>query len=347
MKYLITGGCGFLGSNIVNELMSNNEEKSVIIFDNLSREGSISNLKWLEKKGNFTFINGDISNIDDITKCIKDHLPDFIFHLAGQVAMTTSIEDPELDFNTNALGTFYLLNAAKKYSPSSKIIYSSTNKVYGDLKNYKYSENSSRYLCIDRMNGFNETERLNFHSPYGNSKGCGDQYMLDFNRIYGLKTLVFRHSSIYGYRQFATFDQGWVGWFISQGINQLKNRDSKQFTISGNGKQVRDLLHSKDAIELYLRSCKYFDKIYGHAYNIGGGIENSCSILELIRIIEKELNIKLKYKKIEERISDQKVFIADNRKISSKINWKPTTSKIDGIKQMISWQLQNFANETS
>jgi len=342
MKYLITGGCGFLGSNIAYELLSSNEDNSVIIFDNLSRDGSLLNLNWLKKKGKFIFISGDVSNKKDITECIKKYSPDFIFHLAGQVAMTKSIKDPELDFNTNALGTFYLLNAARIFSPSSKIIYSSTNKVYGDLATYKYSENTTRYICNERKNGFSEIEPLNFHSPYGSSKGCGDQYMLDFNRIYGLKTLVFRHSSIYGDRQFSTFDQGWVGWFISQGINQLKNKEKKEFTISGSGKQVRDLLYSKDAIDLYLKSCKYFDQIYGYAYNIGGGVENSCSIIELLEIIEKELNIKLNYKKINERISDQKVFIADINQITSKINWKPTTSKIEGIKKMISWQLQNF-----
>lgn len=342
MKYLITGGCGFLGSNIAFKLISNNEENLVVIYDNLSRHGSSANLKWLEKKGNLIFINGDVSDKEAITNCIKDYTPDYIFHLAGQVAMTTSIKDPELDFNTNALGTFYLLNAARLFSNSSRIIYSSTNKVYGDLESYEYSENSLRYICNDRKNGFTEQEPLNFHSPYGSSKGCGDQYMLDFNRIYGLKTLVFRHSSIYGDRQFATFDQGWVGWFISQAIHQLKSKANNDLTISGSGKQVRDLLYSKDAIDLYLKACKDFDKIYGQAYNIGGGIENSCSLLELFDIIEKELEVKLEYRKIEERISDQKVFIADIGKITSKINWKPTTSKTEGIKKMISWQLQNF-----
>ena len=341
MKYLITGGCGFLGSNIANELLKSNLDNSLVIYDNLSRDGSLANLKWLEKIGKFKFINGDVSNKKEITKCIKDFKPDFIFHLAGQVAMTKSIENPELDFNTNALGTFYILNAARIFSPSSRIIYSSTNKVYGDLERYNYSENTTRYICNERKNGFTEMEALSFHSPYGSSKGCGDQYMLDFNRIYGLKTLVFRHSSIYGDRQFATYDQGWVGWFISQGISQLKNKKTKEFTISGSGKQVRDLLHSKDAINLYLKSCKNFDKIYGHAYNIGGGVSNSCSIIELLEIIEKELNIELNYRKINQRISDQKVFIADINKITSKINWKPTISKYEGIKKMILWQLKN------
>ena len=342
MKYLITGGCGFLGSNIVFKLISNKEKNTVIIYDNLSREGSLTNLKWLEKKGNFIFINGDISDKEAINKCIKEHTPDYIFHFAGQVAMTTSIKNPELDFNTNAFGTFNLLNAARLFSPSSRIIYSSTNKVYGDLESYEYSETSLRYICNERKNGFTEHEPLNFHSPYGSSKGCGDQYMLDFNRIYGLKTLVFRHSSIYGDRQFATFDQGWVGWFISQAIHQLKSKVHNDLTISGSGKQVRDLLYSKDAIDLYLKACKDFDKIYGQAYNIGGGIENSCSLLELFDIIEEELEVKLQYRKIGERISDQKVFVADIGKITSKLNWKPTTSKTEGIKKMISWQLQNF-----
>jgi len=185
LKYLITGGCGFLGSNLASEVLKRGEK--LIIFDNLYRTGSEKNLEWLEEQGNFKFIHGDIRSINDVEEIIKQEKPDIIFHVAGQVAMTTSLQNPRLDFEVNALGTFNLLEAVRKYSPESIIIYSSTNKVYGNLEWVRYIESETRYVAPDFPDGFDESLKLDFHTPYGCSKGTADQYVLDYARIFWLK----------------------------------------------------------------------------------------------------------------------------------------------------------------
>jgi len=334
MKYLITGGCGFLGSNIAERLLREGHE--LCIYDNLSRQGSEKNYEWLKTIGSFDFYKCDIKSFENIENVIKNFKPEVIFHLAGQVAMTTSIQNPRLDFETNILGSFNVLESVKTHCPSSSIIYSSTNKVYGDLEWVTYDETSTRYKAINFKNGFPENIQLEFHSPYGVSKGSADQYMLDYNRIFGLKTAVFRHSSMYGGRQFSTADQGWIGWFCEQAILQKVNPEHL-FTISGNGKQVRDLLYSEDMVNLYLSAASNIDKISGEAFNIGGGIENSYSLIELLDFIGKELGINLKYTKISKRESDQKVFVADYSKINKLINWKPKISKEIGVRNMLEW----------
>jgi len=339
MKYLITGGCGFLGSNIASELIKEGHE--LVIFDNLSRFGSHQNLLWLKQQGNFEFIHGDIRNVNDVELLIKEKTPDIIYHLAGQVAMTTSIINPRLDFEVNVCGSFNLLNSVRLFSPNSTIIYSSTNKVYGDLLQYKYIETDTRYSCLDKPEGFDEDVNLNFHSPYGTSKGSADQYMLDFNRIYGLKTVVFRHSSMYGGRQFATYDQGWVGWFTKKALEIRDNKLEKPFTISGNGKQVRDLLFATDCVELYLIASQNIENLKGQAFNIGGGINNSFSILELFSFFESKLKIKMTYTQLPSRESDQLVFVADTKKIRSLTEWNPKIPKEKGILEIINWVEKN------
>jgi len=335
MKYLITGGCGFLGSNIASEVLRRGHQ--LVVLDNLYRLGSTANLAWLQTQGQFTFIHGDIRNTNDVERTIQTHQPDVIFHLAGQVAMTTSIADPRMDFEVNAGGSFNLLNAVRLYSPGSTVIYSSTNKVYGDLEQFKYEETDTRYQCIDKPLGFDESVTLDFHSPYGTSKGCADQYMLDFARIYGLNTVVFRHSSMFGGRQFATVDQGWLGWFTTKAL-EIKNGTLKEpFTISGNGKQVRDLLYASDTVALYLQAADDIKIIKGQAFNIGGGIENSSSLLELFSFLENELTINMTYTQLPPRESDQRVFVAEITKIQKMIGWKPVVTKAVGIKKMIEW----------
>jgi len=335
MKYLITGGCGFLGSNIASEILKQGDE--LIVFDSLYRFGSYQNLEWLKTQGQFEFVHGDIRNTNDVERTIKTHKPDVIYHLAGQVAMTTSIADPRMDFEVNVGGSFNLLNAVRLYSPESTIIYSSTNKVYGDLEQFTYEETATRYKCIEKPNGFDENVNLDFHSPYGTSKGSADQYMLDFARIYGLKTVVFRHSSMFGGRQFATYDQGWIGWFTQQAIN-IKNKTLKEpFTISGNGKQVRDIAHAEDMVALYLKASTKIDSIKGQAFNVGGGIENSSSLLELFHFLENELDVKMDYIQLPVRESDQKIFVADLTKAKKLIEWEPKISKEEGIRKMIEW----------
>lgn len=209
MKILITGGCGFLGSNLAAHGIENGYE--ITILDNLSRLGATDNLQWLKKLGNLTFCHGDTRDKNDIEELIKQNHFDAIFHLAGQVAMTTSIDNPYKDFEINALGTINVLDSIRKYSPSTVIFFSSKNKVYGDLEQYHYRETDTRYICEEFANGFDESVPLDFHSPYGCSKETADQYMLDFSRIYGIRATVLRHSSMYGSRQFSTYDQGWVG----------------------------------------------------------------------------------------------------------------------------------------
>lgn len=335
MKYLITGGCGFLGSNLASEVLKRGKE--LIILDNLSRMGSIENLPWLKEQGNFRFIHADIRNANDVTRVISEVKPDVIFHLAGQVAMTTSIVNPRLDFEVNALGSFNVLEAVRKHVPECIVIYSSTNKVYGDLEWVRYEETETRYVMPDYPNGFDENIPLDFHSPYGCSKGAADQYMLDYARMFDLRTVVFRHSSMYGGRQFATYDQGWIGWFCQKAL-EIKNGILKEpFTISGSGKQVRDVLHAEDMKRLYFAAVEHIDKARGQAFNIGGGMENSLSLLELFDFLEKELDIKLVYTKLPWRKSDQKVFVADTSKANDLIRWVPSTNKFSGIRELLDW----------
>lgn len=333
-KYLITGGCGFVGSNLSSEAINRGYE--VVVFDNLSRFGSSRNLEWLRRRGAFDFVHGDIRNPDDVETLIKRFRPDVVFHLAGQVAMTTSLDRPYLDFQTNVIGTLNVLEAVRKHVPDAAILYSSSNKVYGDLEQYAYGETKTRYVCNEFPNGFPESVPLNFTTPYGCSKGAADQYLLDYHRMYGLKTVVFRHSSMYGGRQFATYDQGWVGWFVSQAL-AVQNDPKHEFTVSGNGKQVRDLLHGEDVVALYFDASDQIDDAVGRAFNIGGGIDNSSSIVELLETMSDILGIELKFNQKIKRKSDQKVFIADLSSIHEVIGWIPKISKRIGVERAIAW----------
>lgn len=336
MRYLVMGGAGFVGSNLSAEVLKRGEE--LIVFDNLFRYGSSSNLNWLREKGKFKFYPYDIRNVNDVETVIQEVKPDFIFHLAGQVAMTTSIANPRLDFEVNALGTYNLLEAVRKFSPTSVILYSSSNKVYGDFGELTFDEKESRYLCREYPYGIDETFPLNFQSPYGCSKGAADQYLLDYYRMFDIQTVVFRHSSMYGGNQHATYDQGWIGWFCQKALERKKGSNEK-FTISGNGKQVRDVLHVNDVIELYFNASKQIEKTCGNVYNIGGGNDNSLSLLELFQILEELLGVRLKYEKIEWRKSDQKSFIADINKARNSFNFNIKVDNITGIKNTLNWML--------
>jgi CDP-paratose 2-epimerase len=303
----------------------------------LYRSGSEQNLNWLRTQGQFQFAHGDIRNTNDVNLTIKEFKPDVIFHLAGQVAMTTSIANPRMDFEINALGTLNVLEAVRQHSPDSVIVYSSTNKVYGDLEQWEYQEREKRYFCPDHPQGFDESIPLDFHSPYGCSKGAGDQYMLDYARIFALRTVVFRHSSIYGGRQFSTYDQGWIGWFCQKALEAKANHQAEPFTISGSGKQVRDVLYASDAIACYLAAVEHIDNVKGEVFNIGGGVENSLSLLELFDILEELTGAKLNYQKIPVRQSDQRIFIADISKATTQLQWKPKVSSREGVSKMLNW----------
>ena len=335
MKLLITGGCGFLGSNLAADAIARCDE--LVVFDSLYRNGSRDNLVWLEKQGSFKFEHGDIRNQNDITRVVKEFKPDAIFHLAGQVAMTTSIVNPRMDFEVNVMGSHNLLDAVRLHAPDATVVYSSTNKVYGDLEQYTYRETDTRYECIEQPNGFDELTQLDFHSPYGCSKGAADQYMLDYARIFGLKTVVFRHSSMYGGRQFATYDQGWVGWFCQKAIEAKNGTVKEPFTISGTGKQVRDVLHADDMKRLYLAAVTNINKAKGHAFNIGGGLANSLSLLELFFLLEELAGVKLNYSQLSARESDQRVFVSDIAKANLLLDWQPEVSSREGVACMFEW----------
>lgn len=335
MKVLITGGCGFLGSNIAYNLKDKNYE--IHILDNLSRLGSEQNLEWLKSNLSVQFHKADVRNAAEVESAFEAIMPDVIFHLAGQVAMTTSIQNPRLDFEINALGTLNMLESIRKYKRDCLIVYSSTNKVYGDLEKYNFTETELRYKVEEKPNGFDENETLDFHSPYGCSKGSADQYVLDFSRLFGIRGVVFRHSTIYGGRQFATYDQGWIGWFCQQALEIKQNPAREPFTISGNGKQVRDVLHADDAVRLYISVIDNIETMKGKVFNIGGGMSNSLSLLELFQILESELDIKMNYTRLEPRESDQKVFIADITKVTSATGWKPEVDRVSGVKKMLQW----------
>lgn len=335
MKILITGGCGFLGSNLASRALVRGDELAV--FDNLSRLGSTENLAWLRGQGRFQFVHGDIRNTGDVRQAVKSFGPECVFHLAGQVAMTTSIQDPRKDFEINALGTLNILEVLREFAPKALLIYSSTNKVYGDLDQFTYRETETRYQCVEKPDGFDEATPVDFHSPYGCSKGAADQYVLDYARIFGLRTVVLRHSSMYGGRQYATYDQGWVGWFCQQALGTQRGKLTEPFTISGNGKQVRDVLHADDMADLYFALVQHIDRIAGQAFNVGGGMANSLSLLELFRFLEGELKVRLRFKPLPPRDSDQKVFVADTAKLRRTIGWQARVGYAHGIRSMLSW----------
>lgn len=335
MKYLVFGGCGFLGSNLANEVLRRGDE--LLVFDNLSRQGSDQNLEWLKKQGQFRMIQEDVKSFEKVEACIKEYHPDVIFQTAGQVAMTTSLASPRLDFNTNILGSFNVLEAIRMHAPDAKVFFSSTNKVYGDLENIRYEETESRFTCPDFPNGFPESMSLDFRTPYGCSKGAADQYFKDYAQCYGIQSVVFRHSSIFGGRQFSTSDQGWIGWFVKQALDIKKGKLQKPFSISGTGKQVRDVLFASDLVKCYFSALENIEKTKGQVFNIGGGVNNSLSLLELFKLLEKELQIEMNFTCLPPRQSDQKVFIADNSKAKNVFGWSPVVSKDEGLKEMIDW----------
>lgn len=335
MRYLITGGCGFLGSNLAAAVLERGEQ--LCVFDNLSRRGSTLNLDWLRGQGVFEFRHGDIRNPNDVQRVVEEVRPDVVFHLAGQVAMTTSLADPRLDFEINALGSFNLLDAVRRSAPEALVLYSSTNKVYGDLEWTPYEETETRYVAPAFPNGFDETAPLDFHSPYGTSKGSADQMMLDHHRVFGLRTVVFRHSSMYGGRQFATADQGWVGWFCGLAVQAGRGLLDKPFTISGTGKQVRDVLHAEDMKTLYFSAVERGDAVAGQAFNIGGGMANSLSLLELFRLLEELHGVEMRFERLPPRISDQRIFVADIAKAQRLLGWEPRVDARRGVSDMLAW----------
>jgi CDP-paratose 2-epimerase len=330
MKVVIIGGAGFIGINAVYSFVNKGHE--VVIVDNLSRKGSSYNLEQLQGKLDVGFFNIDIrdsSALNEFFACNRGI--DAVLLLAGQVAVTTSVTNPREDFEINAMGTFNVLEAIRISGQKPLVIYSSTNKVYGKMEDLAVGESDSRYSYVDQANGISETRQLDFYSPYGCSKGSGDQYVRDYFRIYDIPTVVFRQSCIYGPNQFGIEDQGWVAWFT---IATLMNKD---ITIYGDGKQIRDVLYVGDLVDLYEKAILNKDIVSGKIYNIGGGPSFTLSLVELIGVLEERFKRKIDRKHSDWRPGDQKVYVSDISKIIADLGWQPTTDLHKGINEMANW----------
>lgn len=333
-SYLITGGCGFIGCNFVHSLLQ--EGNRVIVLDNLSRPNVTENLKWLQAnwKDQLVFKYADLRSDKEITKeCVEE--VDVVYHLAGQVAVTFSVADPVNDFFSNAVATLNLLECIRNSKNKPTLIYSSTNKVYGKMDDLEILEKTDKYQYKDLPQGVAENYPLNFYSPYGCSKGAADQYILDYARIYGLKTVVFRQSCIYGTRQFGIEDQGWLAWFTIAAVL------GRPITIFGNGKQVRDVLFIDDLYQAFRQAEKNINTISGQAFNIGGGSQNVLSLLELIKFLEEKMGKTITCRYEDSRPGDQKVYVSNIGKAHALLNWAPQVSKTQGIEKIYQWIIEN------
>jgi CDP-paratose 2-epimerase len=338
-RILITGGAGFIGSNLNDCFLRKGHE--VIMFDNFMRNGADKNMKWLEEihEKRLNIVKGDVRDYDALKNACKD--VDVIFHTAAQVAVTTSLNNPREDFEINALGTFNVLEAARNSNTDPIIIYTSTNKVYGNNVNkIPLIEKKTRYEFADPnlKNGIPEDfpTDANEHTPYGSSKYTGDLYMRDFHDIFGLKTVTLRMSCIYGLHQYGNEDQGWVAHFI---ISSVLN---KPLIIFGDGKQVRDVLFIDDLVRVFELVTGNISKTKGKAYNIGGGPENTISLLELLDMLKK-FGLKPSYSFDDWRLADQKVYISDIRRAKG-FGWKPQIPPKEGIERLFKWVSENKKN---
>ena len=328
-RILVTGGLGFIGSNYTAHCLARGWE--VVAYDNCSRPGAEKNAAWLESQGSgrLTIVRDDVRNLEAL--CGAMNGADVVAHLAAQVAVTTSVVDPREDFLVNALGGINVLEAARHCSGDPIVLFSSTNKVYGALQSVKVQEGTLRHCLPDRPEGIAEDAPIDLYSPYGCSKGACDLYMLDYARIYGLKTVVLRQSCIYGPRQFGVEDQGWVAHFVISAVM------GRRISIYGDGRQARDILHIDDLLDVYDRAIERIDVCRGQAYNIGGGPGNAISLLELIYRLEASLDRAIPLYFGEWRPGDQKVYISDIRKAQRELGWSPRVSVNDGLASLQEW----------
>ena len=336
-KYtLITGGAGFIGTNLAAHLLS--EGKKVMIYDNLFRDGVEQNLQWLQKEygKNLRIQIADINEHRILQQCVNN--ADAVFHFSAQVAVTSAVVNPVYDFQVNLKGTFHLLEAIRTSKNKPPLLFTSTNKVYGNLQDITMEENDSRYYPTDRKikkYGINEKMPLDFHSPYGCSKGAADQYILDYSRCYGLKTAVFRMSCIYGPHQFGTEDQGWVAHFL---ISALEDRP---VYIYGNGKQVRDILYVEDLVDAFQLAHKNIDKLAGEVFNIGGGPKNTVSLLEILSLIKEKAGKDLQISFEDWRTGDQQYYVSNTSKFQEATGWAPKYNVEEGVESLMKWLCEN------
>jgi CDP-paratose 2-epimerase len=328
---LITGGAGFIGSNLADRLAGEGHE--ILVYDALSRPGVERNLAWLKQRhgGQVTHIAGDVRDEDQLVRAAADAKA--VFHMAAQVAVTTSLADPREDFEINVKGTVNLLDAVRVRSEPVPVIFASTNKVYGDLADIEFDTLHDRYepKSYAARRGIDESRPLDFHTPYGCSKGAADQYLLDYARSFGVPTVVFRMSCIYGQRQMGTEDQGWVAHFLIRAL------EDKPITIYGDGRQVRDILDVADAVNAYTRALANIDRVSGRAFNLGGGPFNAVSLLELIdemRAITRR-DIELSFE--DWRQGDQRWFVANTAAAQAALDLPKRRDWRDGVARLAEW----------
>ena len=333
---LITGGAGFIGANLADSFL--NDGREVLILDALARPGVESNLAWLtDRHGNR--VGASIADIrDEAAVEAAAALAGAVIHLAGQVAVTTSLGDPMEDFAINAAGTLNVLEALRRRGARTPLLFASTNKVYGDLADLLLGGDEDHHRPADPViarHGIGESRPLDFHTPYGCSKGVADQYVLDYARSYGLPTAVLRMSCIYGPRQFGTEDQGWVAHFLIRALS------GEPITIYGDGRQVRDVLHVSDAVAAYRLVLDRIDEVTGQAFNLGGGAENAVSLRQVLREIERFADEPLDVSYSEARPGDQLYFVADTRKIEAALGWAPRVAWREGLQDLATWLVAN------
>ncbi len=328
---LVTGGAGFIGSNIADRLAS--EGHNVLIYDALTRPGVERNLSWLQQRHGtkITPIQADVRNAADLTRAVNE--AQAVFHMAAQVAVTTSMEDPRDDLEINILGTFNLLEALRQ-KPGTPVVFASTNKVYGDLADLDFVRDGDTYVPVDaavRAHGIGEDRPLDFHTPYGVSKGAADQYVLDYARSYGVPAAVLRMSCIYGQRQMGTEDQGWVAHFLIRAL------EGKPITLYGDGYQVRDILDVSNAVEAYLHAWQRIDQVKGRAFNLGGGPANAVSLRVLLGHIGDLIGREVDVSFADWRAGDQRYFVADTRAADAALGLSPKVAWRDGVAHLARW----------
>jgi CDP-paratose 2-epimerase len=322
MKLLITGGAGFIGTNVAEYFLPRAD--SIVILDNFHRPTSRQNAAYLKKLSpQISIIEGTILDATLVESLVKS--ADVVIHLAAQVAVTTSLTDPQTDFDINVRGTFVVLEAIRKVNPSATLLYSSTNKVYGDLANVK----------VDKQHGIAETTPIDLYSPYGCSKGAADLYCLDYARSFGLKTVVLRQSCIYGPHQYGVEDQGWLAFFVLQFLRR------QPITVYGTGDQVRDLLAVQDLVKLYELAIDQIELTKGQVFNVGGGPTNATSVTQALQLIEKLSGHSVPISHTTQRLGDQDYFVADTSKAQKLLGWEPKMGYETGLKELVEWCLEN------
>ena len=329
---LVTGGAGFIGSNIADALAADGHD--VIVYDALSRPGVETNLAWLKDThgSRITSIVADIRDEDELARAAREAKA--VFHMAAQVAVTTSLVDPRDDYEINLKGTINLLDALRTAQSSETTVFASTNKVYGDLADIDFVLDGARYVPADAQvaqHGIGEGRPLDFHTPYGCSKGAADQYVLDYARSYGLNAAVLRMSCIYGRRQMGTEDQGWVAHFLIRAL------EGKTITLYGDGCQVRDILDVSNAVDAYLSIWRNIDTVKGRAFNLGGGPANAVSLRELLAHMSGLLGREIEVGFEDWRAGDQRYFVADTRAAQAALGLAPAVPWKQGVERLAGW----------